>query len=101
MNLTSCFCCRHLSEPSSSLDAMLKPKVTTLPGHIQSVYVQNIAKLYACLLSAAEEADDQNTLKEITQSVADRLTIFIQSSDLEVQDRVRVDSAVRVLSHLL
>lgn len=77
----------HLSEPSSSLDAMLKPKVTTLPGHIQSVYVQNIVKLYACLLSAAEEADDPNTLKEITQSVADRLTIFIQSSDLEVQDR--------------
>lgn len=80
---------------------MLKPKVTTLPGHIQSVYVQNIVKLYACLLSAAEEADDPNTLKEITQSVADRLTIFIQSSDLEVQDRVRVVSAVLILSHLL
>lgn len=67
---------------------MLRPKVTTLPGHIQSVYVQNIAKLYGRILDAAEEADDQSQVKEISQSVADRLTIFIQSSDLEVQDRV-------------
>lgn len=68
---------------------MLRPKVTTLPGHIQSVYVQNIGKLYSCLLTGAEDMDDQDSLKEISQSVADRLTIFIQSSDLEVQDRVR------------
>lgn len=77
----------HLSEPSATLDAMLRPKVTTLPGHIQSVYVQNIGKLYSSLLTGAEDMDDQDSLKEISQSVADRLTIFIQSSDLEVQDR--------------
>lgn len=77
----------HLSDAHATLDAMLRPKVTTLPGHIQSVYVQNIAKLYGRILDAAEEADNQNQVKEISQSVADRLTIFIQSSDLEVQDR--------------
>ena len=38
---------------------MLQTKVTSLPGHIQAVYVQNIAKLYAKLLaSEAEEVCD-------------------------------------------
>jgi hypothetical protein len=38
--------CRHLKEPQQTLEAMLRPKLTSLPGHIQSVYVQNLLKLY-------------------------------------------------------
>ena len=37
---------RHLKEPQQTLEAMLRPKLTSLPGHIQSVYVQNLLKLY-------------------------------------------------------
>ena len=50
---------RHLPDIHSTLEAMLQTKVTSLPGHIQAVYVQNIAKLYAKLLaSEAEEVCD-------------------------------------------
>ena len=69
---------------------MLKPKVTQLPGHIQSVYVQNVIKLYSRILSIAEESDDTATITETNQMLIDRLPMFIQSGDLEVQERVGV-----------
>jgi AP-3 complex subunit delta-1 len=34
---------------------MLKSRVGSLPGHIQSVYVQNILKLYSYIMAKAEE----------------------------------------------
>ena len=67
---------------------MLKSKITTLPGHIQSVFVQNIMKLYGNILKAAEESDDQDTMKELCQLLTNKLPIFVQSADLEVQERV-------------
>ena len=67
---------------------MLKPKVTTLPGHIQAIYVQNVLKLYARILLAAEEDDDQQTIREANALMMDRVPLFIQSADLEVQERV-------------
>ena len=39
---------------------MLQRKATSLPGHIQAVYVQNIAKLYAKLLANQEEVSSYN-----------------------------------------
>ena len=44
----------HLSDPRTTLDALLNSKVTALPGHIQAVFVQNIIKLYASILVKAE-----------------------------------------------
>ena len=44
----------HLSNPRATLDALLNPKVTALPAHIQAVFVQNIVKLYASFLVQAE-----------------------------------------------
>ena len=79
---------RHLKDPKVTLEAMLRPKVTQLPGHIQSIYVQNIIKLYSRILSMAEEADDKATITEISQLLIDKLPMFIQSGDLEVQERV-------------
>lgn len=67
---------------------MLKPKITTLPGHIQSVFVQNIMKLFGSILKSAEENEDQETMKELCQLLTNKLPIFIQSADLEVQERV-------------
>lgn len=46
--------CRYLTEARACLDALLNPKVTALPGHIQAVFVQNIVKLYASVLVKAE-----------------------------------------------
>lgn len=77
-----------MQNPREALEAMLKPKITTLPGHIQSVFVQNILKLFGNTLNAAEESEDQETMKELCQLLTNKLPIFIQSADLEVQERV-------------
>lgn len=79
---------RHLSDPQAALESMLKPKVTSLPGHIQSVYVQNITKLYARILSKAEQEENGELVKQISKTLSDHLVLFMQSADLEVQERV-------------
>ncbi|KAG8519145.1 AP-3 complex subunit delta-1, partial [Galemys pyrenaicus] len=77
----------HLQEPHQTLEAMLRPKVTTLPGHIQAVYVQNVVKLYASILQQKEQAAEMDAAQEVTQLMVDRLPQFVQSADLEVQER--------------
>ncbi|KAM9330592.1 AP-3 complex subunit delta-1 [Gastrophryne carolinensis] len=77
----------HLTEPYQTLEAMLRPKVTTLPGHIQAVYVQNVVKLYSSILQHKEQEGDQQAAQDITQLMNDRLPQFVQSADLEVQER--------------
>ncbi|XP_048415761.1 AP-3 complex subunit delta-1 isoform X1 [Stegostoma tigrinum] len=77
----------YLQEPNQTLEAMLKSKVTTLPGHIQAVYVQNAAKLYASVLQQNEQAGDKEAAQEITQMLIDKLPQFVQNADLEVQER--------------
>lgn len=77
----------HLPDIHSTLEAMLQAKVTSLPGHIQAVYVQNIAKLYAKILAseAEEEEDDEKT--SVGEMLIEKLPVFVQSADLEVQER--------------
>lgn len=77
----------HVKDPKTTLEAMLRSKVTSLPGHIQSVYVQNIAKLYSRVLTRAEIESDEETPRNTGQLILDRMPIFIQSADLEVQER--------------
>lgn len=79
---------RFLSDAKSTLKSMFKPQITSLPGHIQSVYVQNIIKLYSSILVKAELAGDQALVREAGQLLLDNLPMFAQSSDLEVQERV-------------
>ncbi|XP_060581566.1 AP-3 complex subunit delta-1-like [Ruditapes philippinarum] len=77
----------ELEDPKGVLEAMLKPKITALPGHIQSVYVQNSIKLYANIIKRSEEDNDTEVVKEVGEMLQEKLPIFIQSSDLEVQER--------------
>uniref|UniRef100_A0A2R9BEY1 Adaptor related protein complex 3 subunit delta 1 n=1 Tax=Pan paniscus TaxID=9597 RepID=A0A2R9BEY1_PANPA len=77
----------HLQEPHHTLEAMLRPRVTTLPGHIQAVYVQNVVKLYASILQQKEQAGEAEGAQAVTQLMVDRLPQFVQSADLEVQER--------------
>ncbi|XP_041360282.1 AP-3 complex subunit delta-1-like isoform X2 [Gigantopelta aegis] len=77
----------HLQNPKATLEYMLRPKITTLPGHIQSVYVQNIIKLYSKVVMKGEVEEDAELIKEVNQLLLDKLPIFVQSSDLEVQER--------------
>ncbi|KAK0132066.1 AP-3 complex subunit delta-1 [Merluccius polli] len=77
----------HLENPMQTLEAMLRPKVATLPGHIQAVYVQNAAKLFATVLRSQEGNTDRTTAQETSQLMIDRLPLFVQSANLEVQER--------------
>uniref|UniRef100_A0A7N6AS14 AP-3 complex subunit delta-1 n=1 Tax=Anabas testudineus TaxID=64144 RepID=A0A7N6AS14_ANATE len=77
----------HLENPMQTLEAMLRPKVATLPGHIQAVYVQNAAKLFATVLKSQEGNTDSTAAQETIQLMIDRLPLFVQSANLEVQER--------------
>uniref|UniRef100_A0A665VGF7 AP-3 complex subunit delta-1 n=1 Tax=Echeneis naucrates TaxID=173247 RepID=A0A665VGF7_ECHNA len=77
----------HLENPIQTLEAMLRPKVATLPGHIQAVYVQNAAKLFATVLKGQEGNTDSTAAQETSQLMIDRLPLFVQSANLEVQER--------------
>uniref|UniRef100_A0A671VI38 AP-3 complex subunit delta-1 n=1 Tax=Sparus aurata TaxID=8175 RepID=A0A671VI38_SPAAU len=77
----------HLENPMQTLEAMLRPKVATLPGHIQAVYVQNAAKLFATVLKSQEGNTDSTAAQETSQLMIDRLPLFVQSANLEVQER--------------
>lgn len=72
-----------------TLEAMLRPKVATLPGHIQAVYVQNAAKLFATVLNSQEGNTESTAAQETCQLMIERLPVFVQSANLEVQERVR------------
>ncbi|XP_015777632.1 PREDICTED: AP-3 complex subunit delta-1-like [Acropora digitifera] len=76
----------HLPDISATLDALLQPKATSLPGHIQAVYVQNIVKLYAKLLANQEEEEDAVS-QSLGEMLVEKLSVFVQSADLEVQER--------------
>lgn len=88
----SIYTLRHLENPMQTLEAMLRPKVATLPGHIQAVYVQNAAKLFATVLKSQEGNTDSTAAQETSQLMIDRLPLFVQSANLEVQERVRWQS---------
>ncbi|XP_024910067.1 AP-3 complex subunit delta-1 isoform X4 [Cynoglossus semilaevis] len=77
----------HLENPMQTLEAMLRPKVATLPGHIQAVYVQNAAKLFATVLKSQEGNTDGTVTQDTSQLMIERLPVFVQSANLEVQER--------------
>nr|CAD7255948.1 unnamed protein product [Timema shepardi] len=88
----------HLSDPQATLEAMLRGRVFTLPGHIQAVYVQNILKLFANILSTAEDQEDTDIINKLCEVVAECLPQFVSSADLEVQERA--SSALQLVRFL-
>lgn len=84
-----------------TLEAMLRPKVATLPGHIQAVYVQNAAKLFATLLQKHEGTEDSQVAQEASQLLIERLPLFVQSANLEVQERVRPKTDVSFIHSVI
>ncbi|XP_011315343.1 AP-3 complex subunit delta-1 [Fopius arisanus] len=83
----------ELDDPIATLKSMLKSQASSLPGHIQAVYVHNILKLAAMTLNKAQEENDRETMEEIF-ALKDGMNEFICSGDLEVQERA---TAVLVL----
>ena len=64
-----------LTNPRETIDALLNPKITALPGHIQAVFVQNIVKLYASILVKAEAEVNWFSMSVCLSSVC--LSVFL------------------------
>ncbi|GFX69443.1 AP-3 complex subunit delta-1 [Trichonephila clavipes] len=76
-----------LSSPLCTLEAMMDPKVMFLPSHIQSILVQNAAKLYARVIELCESEGDNESASAASNLLLDKMPMFVQSADLEVQER--------------
>lgn len=70
----------HLHE---LVDEMLQPRTTSLPAHVQTVYVQALLKFVNAM---ADRADDAS-LKRLAEVLIERLPVFVQSEHIEVQER--------------
>lgn len=76
---------QHLTQPLETLESMSKSKVTNLPGHIQSTFVQNIFKLYVHLIQTS--CANLDKCKQLTESMVEKMRLFEQNADTEVQER--------------
>ncbi|CAK9807259.1 AP-3 complex subunit delta-1 [Anthophora plagiata] len=76
----------ELEDPIATLQSMLRSQASSLPGHIQAVYVHNILKLATATLCKAEKDGDTETMEQIF-ALKDKIAAFVCSGDLEVQER--------------
>lgn len=83
----------ELEDPLATLQSMLRSQASSLPGHIQAVYVHNILKLAAATFAKAEKEEDTETMEKI-YGLKEKIATFVCSGDLEVQER---SSSVLVL----
>lgn len=80
---------------------MLKAKPSVMPGHILSVYVQNIGKLYCSLMSQAEEEDDWDAIDSLDNLMLSKLPQFELSEHLEAQERAcNLMAIIRIVEKL-
>eukprot|EP00794_Sanderia_malayensis_P007827 gene7827-8676_t len=78
---------QYLDDQRSRLESLLHPRATSLPSHVQGVFIQNVAKLYSRILSKAEKEGDTETPVAVGKIIQVKLGMFTQSSNLEVQER--------------
>ena len=71
---------------------MLNTKLTLFPGHIQSVYYQNILKIITYIIT-----NDETSAKELVAMSIEKMTVFVSSGDVEAQERVGGDYQKRIL----
>lgn len=97
---------RHLDDAHATLEAMIKTKPSSMPGHIQvqpdlhkchlsvihiqATYVQNMAKLYSRLVHMAEQEDDWDVVLSLDNMLDSKLPLFAQTDHLEAQERVSI-----------
>ncbi|CAF4394934.1 unnamed protein product, partial [Didymodactylos carnosus] len=84
--------CSYLKEPEKTLNSMLNTKVTQFPGHIQSVYFQNILKIITHILTQVdgEEKEKMGEMLKLISTTIDKLELFLLSGDVEAQERASV-----------
>uniref|UniRef100_A0A8R1DVX4 AP-3 complex subunit delta n=1 Tax=Caenorhabditis japonica TaxID=281687 RepID=A0A8R1DVX4_CAEJA len=92
---------QHVRNVQSVLESMLKAKPSVMPGHILSVYVQNIGKLYCSLMAKAEEEDDWDAVDSLDNLMLSKLPQFELSEHLEAQERAcNLMTIIRIVENL-
>ena len=78
-----------VESPEDVMESLLLPHATSLPGHIQAVFVQNAVKLYSHISSkvAVDDEAGQEKLAAVRAKMMENLQTFMESQDLEVQER--------------
>ncbi|EDQ84380.1 uncharacterized protein MONBRDRAFT_30296 [Monosiga brevicollis MX1] len=78
----------HLTDEAAVVEALLQPRVASLPAHIQAVCVHNTLKIYARLTEKIQKGEGSvDSLNAIVNVITSRIPLFVQSGDLEVQER--------------
>eukprot|EP00596_Hydrurales_sp_CCMP1899_P000436 CAMPEP_0119039688 /NCGR_PEP_ID=MMETSP1177-20130426/9301_1 /TAXON_ID=2985 /ORGANISM="Ochromonas sp, Strain CCMP1899" /LENGTH=993 /DNA_ID=CAMNT_0007003873 /DNA_START=91 /DNA_END=3072 /DNA_ORIENTATION=+ len=65
------------------VDALLHPRATNLPSHVQSAYIQSAMKVFVRACVDCTEGE----IATLVGTVRNRLGVFLQSVNLEVQER--------------
>lgn len=79
---------QHVNDVWALLDAMLRLKLSIVPGALLSVYVQNMSKLYALQLCKFEAENDWDGVESLNNLLASKLPEFQFTDHLEAQERV-------------
>ncbi|KAJ8967025.1 hypothetical protein NQ314_003142 [Rhamnusium bicolor] len=75
----------ELKAPERTLESMLKYKV--LPQHIESVFIQNIIKIFAFVMEKHELNEQYDDILRLCDLVIEKMSESVQSGELEVQER--------------
>ncbi|KAH7723145.1 AP-3 complex subunit delta-1-like protein [Aphelenchoides avenae] len=78
---------QHVRDIPSVLEAMLRTKISIVPGTLLSVYVENIGKLYSTLLTQYEKEDDWDRVESLDNLLLSKLPEFQLTDHLEAQER--------------
>lgn len=75
----------ELKDPEGTLQSMVKYKI--LPQHIESVFLQNIFKIFTFVIKKYEVDEQYDNILRICDVVIEKLNESIKSGELEVQER--------------
>ncbi|KAJ8950778.1 hypothetical protein NQ318_011271 [Aromia moschata] len=75
----------ELQKPEDTLLSLLKYKI--LPQHIESVFIQNIIKIFASVMEKYELKEQYDDILRLCDLVTEKMSESIKSGELEVQER--------------
>jgi AP-3 complex subunit delta len=79
---------QHVNDVNTLLEAMLRIKLSVVPGALLSVFLQNMLKLYALQLCKLEAEEDWDVVETLDNLFCSKLPEFQYTDHLEAQERV-------------
>nr|CAD2130956.1 unnamed protein product [Meloidogyne enterolobii] len=78
---------QHVNNVDSLLEAMIRVKLSMIPGALLSVFIQNMLKLYALQLCKLEAEEDWDGVETLDNLFCSKLPEFQYMDHLEAQER--------------